>query len=621
MNQGRTLTLSELLALDPQMAMPERPRVPADLLRVTDNLTTEMVFGAASTVVFGGKAVSTLFPHLYPLLDGRRDLEEIAARLDHIPPAHLQKAISMMYMKGIIEDGMAQHPLDPALARRFPAQLQFYSRYLDMTRVYRNREDVLHRLRDARVLLITDAPAAPSLVADLAEFGLGQLDLVCSDALAAQVGEHAPDLQTTHLRNDPASYLADAARQAPQGHAIVILLLQQHSPALLEALNLASRDTSARVAYAVMGPTRVQIGPIMERDFTPCFACAGDTAPGEDACLDALAVEYGVHTLGLACLNLLTHLAPITTADSIQVLCRDTLDFDAVPLYRQPGCAVCGLGGAKGSDLTSWFATGGQLRHSLAWFYNENANFKRHHMIPKGHQAHYEEKNTRAAAGAVKKLANAPSQHIELASELPAGLLQPYAGEYAVASDCNDVALPQRVNMLLSVAATRRVQPIAEGMEVGFRVVPSGGALSSQNLYLVNFSVPTLQPGIFYCNPDGDFNRVGDGIATLQDLGLLVPPDAQRPAPQAAVVITEAYGRVESKYMGISYRYTLSDAGAMLATLMALAPRVGIALAHTANFYDDTLADTLRCQGITEYPALVCLLYDGTAEATAREAA
>src|SRR5690606_15585368 len=119
-----------------------------------------------------------------------------------------------------------------------------------------------------------------ALVADLAEFGLGQLDLVCNDALAGQLGGHAPDLQTIHLSHEPAEYLADMPLQGPDEHALVILLLQQHSPALLQALNLACRVTKARVAYAVMGPARVQIGPIMERGFTPCFACAGDTAPG-----------------------------------------------------------------------------------------------------------------------------------------------------------------------------------------------------------------------------------------------------------------------------------------------------------------------------------------------------
>lgn len=621
MNQAKTLSLSELLALDPQMALPDRPRVPADLLRVTDNLTTEAVFGSASTVVFGGKAVSSLFPYLYPLLDGRHTLEDIAARLDHINPAHLQKAISMMYMKGIIEDGVAEQPLDTEVARLFPSQLQFYSRYLDLTRVYRNREDVLQRLQTSRVLLVTDAPSAPTLAADLAAFGLGKLDVVCSDALAEDIGSAADGLDITHLSNSPGVYLDEHAEQGLQSHSLTLLMVEEHAPALLKALNIATRDATSRIAYAVMGKERVQIGPIVERDFTPCFTCAGDAGPSSDESLDALAIEYGVRTFGLACFNLLTHLAPITTADRIQVLSQGTLEFDSVPLYRQPGCPACGLGNTKGSDQTAWFATGSGLHHSLAWFYNENANFKLHHMIPKGHQIHYEEKNTRAAAGAVKTMSNAPTERIELASTLPPGLQMPYSGDYQVVTDCASVPLPQRINMMLTVAATRRVEPIAEGMEVGFRVVPSGGAMSSQNLYLVNFSVRGLQPGIFYCNPDGDFNRVGNNAATLQDLALMVPPDEQARTPLAAVVITEAYGRVESKYLGISYRYTLSDAGAMLATLMALAPRAGIALEHTGNFYDDTLADTLRCQGITEYPALVCLLYDDSAQTPAQEAA
>ncbi len=610
MNQAKTLSLSELLALDPQMALPERPRVPTDLLRVTDSLTIEAVFGSASTVVFGGKAVSTLFPRLYPLLDGRNTLQEISERLGEVNPTHLQKAISMMYMKGIIEDGESQQVLDESVTRQFQSQLQFYSRYLDQTRIYRNREDVLARLNSCRVLLITDSPYAPMFVSDLAAFGLGNADVVCEQDLIDRISAEPVGLAINHVERTPESYLGAHSGHDPKHYALIVLLVAHHSPTLLESLNNATATATSRIAYAVMGSQRVQIGPIVERDFTPCFACAGDVLPQGHGGIDPLSIEYGLHIFSLACLNLLTHLAPITSADQVQILSADTLEFDGFPLYRQPGCEACGLGGAAGSADTAWLSTGSGIRHSLAWFYNENANFKRHHMIPKGHQAHYEEKNTRAAAGAVKSMGNAPTHRIAPADSIPLGLLQPYTADAELSTDCGNLPLAQRINLILSTAATRRLQPIAEGMNVGFRVVPSGGALSSQNLYLVNFKSSTLPDGVFYCNPDGGLNCVNDGLITLEDLALLAPPDNQARAPVAAVVITEAYGRVESKYLGISYRYTLSDAGAMLATLMALAPRVGITLAHTANFYDNQLSDTLRCQGVIEYPALVCLLYD-----------
>jgi len=610
--ETKPLTLSELLALDPQMTVPEYPRLSEDVVKVWDSEASLIVYGSASPVAFGGKAVGLILPKVMPLMDGRHSIADIAAKLSDIPPGHLQKAVSLMYMKGMIEDGVASTRLDSAQAAQFRPQLQFYARYLDLTRVFRNRHDLLAALRESRVLMLTDCAKAAEIVGDLADMGLGHVELLAPEALhAACRAASAPSLAVEGQAVDVAGFPAALSRIALTDYDLVCLVLQDDDPALARRINRDIGRAHVKFAYAVIGNRRIQIGPVVQKPNSGCVECMQlpESMPELDAAHDEYARDYAARHFAVSCLALLTKFLPITTMDHIQLLSADSLKFVSVPLYKQPACAVCGKADFVAANDAA-IATGAGMRHPLPWFYNENTGFKSHQMVPKGHQAHYDEKNKRAVAGAFKKIENAKKDRIPEAPGIPQGMKRPYGGSVRLAEkDGSGVDSLRRINMLMTLSASRMMHSIAEGMNIGFRITPSAGAMSSQNLYLINLGLDGLGPGAYYFSPEGDLQNIRETAPDLADLGLDVAA-GRSGQPLAAIVVTNAYARVESKYLGISYRYVLGDCGAMLATLMGSAPRLGLELRHTAQFYDDVLSAYLGCCGVTELPLVVCLVHD-----------
>ncbi len=607
MNQR--LSLSETLAHDPQMAIPEYPRIPDDLVMIWDSQTSLVVLGGPAPVIFSGRATGMILPHLLPLMSGEHSMAEIVERLDFIPAAHVHKAISLLYMRGMIEDAAANGDWDAGTVRPYRSQTRFFSRYLDLTRTFRNRYDVLGHLAQSRMLLLTDSPRAPSLLAGLASTGLGEVEVRAPreifDACAAAASDGL------RVSGGPC-VLHEYLEQAPlasSGHALIALLLEDDDPAMAHLLNARVGDGTIRTAYGVLGPAHVQLGPVMQKPYSACMACAGlEHRPREPDRFDDNALDMACQHFVLSYVALLTQWIPITSIDNIQTLCPDTLDFDRVALYRQPGCLACGAAANDGAPpIPGQVATGVELAHPLSWFYNENTNFKQYHMVPKGHQAHYDDKNKRAVGGAFKKVENTVVHDLPQSETLPASLSRAFddPGKTAVANhSAGDDG--RRLGMLLSLGAGRRVHAVTEDWQVGFRVTPSAGAMASQNLYLINLRAEGLAKGGHYFSPDGHLECVNEAPLDLAALGL---PDSPAVSDAiAAIVIAESYARIESKYVGISYRYTLSDAGAMLGTLKSVAEGLELDLVHTGDFFDDRLAEYLGCKSVCEYPAVLCLV-------------
>jgi SagB-type dehydrogenase family enzyme len=623
MEMPKPITLSEMLALDPQMAVPEYPRLSEDVLKIWDSQNVLITYGSASPVVFGGKAGGAILPHLLPLMNGENSVSMIADKLVGIPSAHLQKAISLMYMKGMIENGIATNPIDVTALPAFRPQLHFYGRYLDFTRVFHNRYDVLHHLRSCRVLMLTDCARAPVLVSELAAFGLACVELYAPSALHAECAAVAPaSLAMSGRAADIGEFLDTIEEDELQGYDLICLLLENDSPQLAKALNRKTRGNSTRIAYTVLGQDRIQIGPVMQKPHSGCFECAQmhsfETAT--PASHNGIALDYACQFVAVCYLALMTQFVPITTMDQIQILTPESMTFASLPLYKQPACPGCGKTDDAAVQSLQGIITGSGLSHPLPWFYNENTNFKKYQMVPKGHQAHYDEKNKRAVAGAFKKIGNAREERISATARMPASLTTAYSGAFAGVYDEGSEAEPvQRMNMLMTLSASRMVHSISEDMRIGFRITPSAGAMSSQNLYLVNIGLDGLDRGAFYFSPGGGLQRIHERAVDLETLGVRTKLIDTAEMPAAMIVVTESYARVESKYLGISYRYVLSDAGAMFATLMSIAPRLGFEVRHTGQFFDDKLSQELGCTAVTEIPVLVCFLYDTAANASSAD--
>lgn len=606
---------------DPQMRLPHRPRMSEDLVRLWPNRQTMVALGGLGEIVLRGKSVGTLLPTLLPLLSGRWSVPEIVERVPGVRPGAVEDALFLLYTQGLLEDAQvsATH-LTPALVRAFDSQLKFYSRYVDHTRAARSRYEVLDRLQSCTVTLLGDGGAARRVLDDLLALGLGRARLVALDgADPAWLALEAPHAQIERLAAG-----ADGALppEVAAESDLLLLVSDRPRPALTRALNRLALERGLTFLRALLGAAAVEIGPALFPGQSSCYECAhllnlidldasepDLPAPGAQ---DALTPEQqiGASQTALAVLSILTRFLPIKTGNTLHRLSLDTLELVPHAVYSLPGCPAC--------SRVRGYTQGRSLRvsptHRENWpaLYHANTNERSYSLFPKGHQVHYAPKNTKTLAGSYKTYANRPA--IPLPGDgvsLPERLGQPFA---ALAYGARPLPRsgPARLEdmaLLLQLAAGRQSYGAQSGWQIGFRITPSAGALASQTLYLVSFTVEGLAPGLYHFNPHGALEQLRQADLR-QQLDRAVPGAEDLPPEgvAAAIIQTSAFGRIESKYQAKSYRYALYDGGVMLHSLQVISGLLGFELWQTSSFYDDEVCAILDLHTPTEFPLLVTYL-------------
>src|SRR5688572_16199322 len=174
--------LSTLIEHDPQMQLPQQPRLSKDFVKIWGSSQLLIIGGSTTDVVFRGKSVSTVLPQLLPLLNGRLTIGQIAAQVTGYSEQVVRDAISLLYMRGLLEEGkFASKYVNKEIVQGFKSQLKFYGRYVDQTRYSKSRYQVLERLLSSRVLLMAQGTVGYLVAADLINSGIGALDIVTLD--------------------------------------------------------------------------------------------------------------------------------------------------------------------------------------------------------------------------------------------------------------------------------------------------------------------------------------------------------------------------------------------------------------------------------------------------------
>lgn len=585
---GATLTISQTLALDPQMGLPLRPKLPQALTPLWYSQQMLVLIGGAQPVTLRGPAVSRVLPDLLPLLDGCHTLEQLHADLPHLPARVIDDAVSLLFMRGVIEEGAM--PALPATLRQRPQARDvghWLSRYIDVTRVYAHRQALMAHMQAQRLLLLGDSPQAPMLVQGLKALGLGAVRFVSpSAALRAQVLALADEgLRVQVADAVPAAWLATQPEAAADEVDLAVLL--QHTADRSPVLALNAHTLGRNAFYAVLG-AGVRLGPGVVRAHSSCAACADQSGLLQvDSAVDETQVQIATERAVTMVFSMLSKFVPMQCVEQVEHLDVAHLRFNALANYRHPDCPQCERARPSVDD-DAW----------LPWFYHAHTVHQPFQMVPKGHRLHYADANRRTVAGAFKTLSGGVARKLDDITQWPRPMLQP-AGE-AVGE--RPASIGQAVTQLIQLAAGRRTSRVAEQWEMGFRFTPSAGGMASQNLYLLNRRLDTLAPGVYLFNPNGELQFQSDLTPALEALW---QDDAPGDGPAAVVVISAAHARLESKYMNTAYRYVHFDAGALLASLQWLAPSLGLQVRPWSDFNDEVLETACGMQQSTEFPAVM----------------
>lgn len=632
-NLGKTLTK------DPQMQIPQYPRLSEDLAVLWQSRRMFVTFGGLGEVVLRGKSVENLLPQLIPLLTGKLDVDEIVARVQGFRPSAVRDALSLLFMQGVLEEGKipSDGDITRELLQSFRAQLKFYSRYVDFTRANRNRYEVLHKLQSSSILALVSGRGGMQVVTELAHLGLGKLTVAPLDGQRRQWEQ----LDTPHMTLDLLDVAATAVKhgqsaamqvveKALQGQKLLLLATDTPSLPLTRQLNGLAIIHNVPFLRSLIRPNTVEVGPTVFPRQSPCYECAHhtgllnlDEADAETAAAPSpvgflsLAEQIGASQTALFVLSVLTKFIPIKSGETLFRLRPDVMALEPLPVYQLVGCPACSRAHGYNEELRD-LQVGPQHGENWPALYHVNTHDRAYRLFPKGHQMHYLSKNMKAVEGAYKKYANRPTVPLPqfTLATLPASFHQPFAHltETAAALPTGPTDLEQ-ISLLLQAAASFQRIEDDNGWSVGLRVTPSAGGMASQTVYLVNFSVQGLAPGIYHFNPQeraldrlrsGDFRQKLD--TAVGDSGAL--PDRV----VAAVIQTAAHGRVESKYVSKSFRYVHYDGGAMLQSLRVVTQLLGLQLWSTGDFYDDQVNDLLSLHTTTEFALYVGYLVE-TADA------
>lgn len=579
---AKPVMASQARAVDPQMQLPARPLWPRGWVPVWHSRECLVVLGGPQPVTLRGKAVATVLPALLPLLDGRRSSAELASALPQFGARAVHQVLSLLFLRGLLVQG-EERPLAAASGGPLAEAADWAERHLDVTRVHRSVGAAMGSLQSARLLLLADSPAVFEILTTLAAQGLGAVELVSPDpALLEQALPIASahfELITHHDQFD--SFLTRAASEGLRCDAAAVVLRE---PDHERVRRLSEHAFGQRILYAVLGEHQLSIGPGLERGDAACMDCAvhsGALEPRSHGPFDACQQAWAAQRCAQRLLELLTRLTPVLSLNQVEWLDAAELRFHSRPVLRQFSCPHCGAGRGGQAGV----ALGGQGRAPLPWLYHSQTQHEAAQMLPKGHQEHYSSKNRKAAAGGYKVYRSCPAVALD-----------------ALAPGSEIAALSELVRLALS----KREEPGPDGQPVMKRLSPSGGSMTSQNLYLLSAG-DELAPGVHAYDPRGRWQRISTAVPALDSLHLGTEHPGE--VPTHVLLLSTAHARLESKYRSVAYRYAWYDSGVLLASLQFLAQAMGYELRVSADFNDDAATALIGTPMSNEFVTAVVTLY------------
>ncbi|HEU0015977.1 MAG TPA: nitroreductase family protein [Longimicrobium sp.] len=522
--------IGEAFAIDPELELPVRPRVPPELLVVPFGTDGLILVGGREKELLKGRSARTLVPRVLPFLDGEHTLDQIAARFPDQPAHAVRDVVALLYHRGLLEDGRAEAP--PESLRPVDA---FLGRYNDVTRINRNRGQALRRLADATVIVGGEANLAGELASSLTASGVGSVRVSPGGAVDAGC-----DL-------------------------VVAVLASGRDHALLEA----ARGANVLSLATWMGRDAVLLGPLNVPGQSACYACLRARGlPGGEP--DPATASFWAQMTALRAIHLLSRISSSASFESYQVvrLGEDGAATDARSLPRTPGCDRCGLAGPPIEEHDPAYP---------AWsLYNATCKPPAALVSAKDYELHYSPGNL--------ELAREDAPALWGAKVVPLPPPRPLAG-----SPWRDPPPPAR-DVDLSALATLLARAAGFHLLAGSvrrRVAPTGGDLGSVELGLVVSSVEGLEPGVYrYHAPRHVLERLPSPSAGQRRRALgadVLPP--------AVIVGIGGLAKVFRKYGVFAYRIVHFDAGVATAYLHRLAAALGLAVCELADFRDDAAAD------------------------------
>jgi hypothetical protein len=425
---------------DPQLRTPARPRLRRGL--VVEHLDGQaVVSGVPKRQRFQGRLATELLPRLWPLLDGTRDHEALAAEIE-VAPETVFRVVSLLWASGIVEEAGPEERPDVT-----DGVADYLSRLGDATGANAAWEEAAVRWLATPVEVFGDPECAAALVAQLAD--LGALPTVGATG-------PAPGTRLAVVLDSPG---------APDPSGVIAACWERGVP----------------VVWCRVDAEHVQVGPYVHPALTPCLTCqvavrADDAAPAGDP--DPAALELATSLLAREVAAVVTRATPSHLPSRWRLLRLDDLHAVEHVGATRPGCPACSVAGGPAVDAPLAV----RYEASVAMPPKEFADTK-------AHQAHYQPTNLalqqrfRAWPGSPRTVLPDPDlARLATADAAPAR---------------TDLTAGDLVTLLTIAAGVQAVTP-----DRVLRWTAAGGNIGSVVAHVVVRDVPGVPPGVHAWLPE-----------------------------------------------------------------------------------------------------------------------
>lgn len=538
--------------IDRDLALPRRPRLIPELLILPFGEDGLLFVGGEQTQVVRGRSARSLLPRLHPLLDGRRTLDDLQGDLPDVSPETVRHAVSLLYSRGLLEDGA---PIS-ADGVGLEDVHSFFGRFVDVTRCNAGREQAVSRLAGSCVLVAGPPDLTGPMARQLRETGIVQ---------AVTVAE-------------------DGTEGGPDEDALVVAISVGHRAGNDTLDQLAGGDGRPRFLVR-LGAAEAQLGPLLIPGETACVRCLTRVHSHPTGAPDP---DLALYWIGLASLQVvlaLSKMASGTLRRGFSVIRLDearfmTEEMRLVP--RMPGCAGCRIPGPSYEPDDP---------HLIAWVYHAATTIPhRDALSPKDHQSHYSPANLDLASR--RNFTLFSPVVVSLPPPADPGCRVPWAEE-SPASPVHSLG-PERLAYLLARAAGE-----IEDRGVRRRVAPTGGNLGSVDVWVVVRAVEGLPRGVYH------YEAHRHTLAFVREATEDSIDDALTTGsghPEVVLVGTGALAKCAQKYQSFAYRLIYMDSGVALAYLHILAEALGLGLQEYPDFDDARLAELVGISEAWELP-------------------
>jgi SagB-type dehydrogenase family enzyme len=545
-------TMGHTFRSDAELQLPVRPCLIPELLVCPIGEDGVLFAGAHDRQVLRGRSARGVLRRILPLLDGSRTLAELRSSLPDLRAQALADVVSLLFSRGLIEDGRVQLPNVPA----YSEMASFLGRHNDVTRRHRNRSEALQQLQDTFFRVLGPARLVELVHEQLAEAGVTQ---------------------------------AWGAHEGPERCDLLIAISTGRQRLDMAELKTAVAG-SERALLARMGEREAHLGPRLITGTTICTSCLERIHPHPSGEPGPLLVELW---LGLIVQRALLDVAGVSPSrlysrlDQFTLTERGRLAQRARIAPRMPGCADCGIPGP------SWSPDDPRL---LGWLLHESSSIlRRHDVAPKDHQSQYLVVNQKL--GAERRTLLYGARTLGLPDAVPLVQSVPWSLRAAV---------PRATSLDLAHLATLLARTAGEVSAGGHRrrIAPTGGNLGSVRLWVLAREVDGLGAGAYLYDPDTHslaFRGGFDEVALHRALG------SHAALPACIVLGTGDLAKCSRKYQSFAYRLIHCDAGIALTYAHLIADNLGLSLCEYPNA-DPRVPELLRVPLRMEAPQLTFAL-------------